>query len=163
MPQYVKSGRASGGFWRHSFVGLTLHPQWPFGNLSDVYDCKKYIPAGLTTGGSDANAHCVWVAHLLDEKRDISAAQGEIYGGDYEKDMRNAYFYVLAHYPKQVFEVYAFTKSAMIGNVLADAWASLFHLGGAPVANSLFAIVARTGGAVHRIHCRRDGKRTEGH
>ena len=55
--------------------------------------------------------------------------------------MRKAYFYVLTHYPKQVFEVYAFTKSAMIGNVLADAWASLFDLGSAPVADSLFAVV----------------------
>ena len=59
MPQYVESGRASGGFWRHSFVGLSFHPQWPFGNLSDVFDCKKYIPAGLTAGGADENAHCV--------------------------------------------------------------------------------------------------------
>jgi hypothetical protein len=142
MPQYAKSGRASSGFWRHAFVGLTFHPQWPFGNLSDVYDCKKYIPTGLTTSGADANGHCVWVAYLLDEKRDINAAQGEIYGDDYEKDMRKAYFYVATHYPKQVFELYAFTKSAMIGNVLADAWASLFHLGSAPVAESLFAIVA---------------------
>jgi hypothetical protein len=142
MPQYVKSGRASSGFWRHAFVSLSFHPQWPFGNLSDVYDCKKYIPTGLTTGGPDANAHCVWVAHLLNEKRDMSVAPDEIYGADYEKAARKAYFYVATHYPKQVFEVYAFTKSAMIGNVLADAWASLFHLGSAPVAKSLFAIVA---------------------
>ena len=48
MPQYVKSGRASSGFWRHSFVSLSFHPQWPFGNLSDLYKCKKYIPTGLT-------------------------------------------------------------------------------------------------------------------
>jgi hypothetical protein len=142
MPQYIESGRASGGFWRHAFVGLSFHPQWPFGNLSEVYKCQKYLPAGLTERGADGNAHCVWVAHLLDEKRDIDSAAYEIYGDEYEKDMRDAYFYVLTHYPKQVFEVYAFTKSAMIGRVLADAWVSLFHLGGAPVAGSLFAIVA---------------------
>ena len=141
MPQYVKSGRASSGFWRHSFVGLSFHPQWPFGNLSDLYDCKKYVPSGLTRGGADENAHCVYIAYLLDEKRDISIAHAEIFGEEYEKATRKAYFYVLTHYPKQVFEVYAFTKSAMIGSVLADAWVSLFHLGGAPVTDSLFAVV----------------------
>jgi hypothetical protein len=145
MPQYVKSGRASSGFWRHTFVSLSFHPQWPFGNLSEVYKCKKYVPSGLTTGGADANAHCVWVAYMLDEKRDIGHVQEEIFGDEYEKATRKAYFYVLTHYPKQVFEVYAFTKSAMIGSVLADAWVSLFHLGGAPVAESLFAIVAAQG------------------
>jgi hypothetical protein len=142
MPQYVASGRASSGFWRHAFVGLSFHRQWPFGNLSDVYECKKYIPSGLTAGGADANAHCVWIAYLLDKQHDISGAVSGIFGDEYEKAMREAYFYVLTHYPKQVFEVYAFTKSAMIGSVLADAWVSLFHLSGAPVAESLFAIVA---------------------
>jgi hypothetical protein len=145
MPQYVKSGRASSGFWRHAFVGLSFHPQWPFGNLSDVYECKKYIPTGLTTRGADANAHCVWVAYLLNKNHDISGVADGVFGDEYEKAVREAYFYVATHYPKQVFEVYAFTKSAMIGNVLANAWASLFHLGSAPVADSLFAVVAAQG------------------
>ena len=142
MPQYVKAGRVFGVFWHRAFVSLAIHPQWPFGNLSEVYKCKAYIPPGLTRGASDGNGHCVWIARLLDEKRDISGVGDEIYGGDYEKDMRNAYFYVVGHYPRQVFEVYFFTKSAMIASVLSDAWVSLYHLGGAPVADSLFAIAA---------------------
>ena len=142
MPQYVKAGRLFGVFWHRAFVSLSFHPQWPFGNLSEVYKCKEYIPPGLTRGGSDGNGHCVWIADLLDEKRDISGAADEIYGGDYERDMRNAYFYVASHYPKQVFEDYAFAKSALIARVLGDAWTSLSDLAVVRVANSLFAIVA---------------------
>ncbi len=142
MPQYVKEGRVFGVLWHRALVGLSLHPQWPFGDLSKVYDCTKYIPEGLSHETSDRNGHCVWYAYPPNATRDLGPVAEEVYGGAYETAMRRAYFYVLFHYPRQFFEVHAYTKSALIWDVLTSAWHSLFQLGDAPVAKPLFAIVA---------------------
>jgi hypothetical protein len=142
MPHYVKEGRVFGVFWHRALVSLSYHPQWPFGNMSEVYNCTKYIPEGLTVRLSDRIGHCVWWAYPPNATRAAGSVNEDVYGGAYEAAMRRAYFYVLFHYPKQFFEVYAYTKSALIWDVLTSAWSFLLQLTDAPVAKSLFAIVA---------------------
>jgi hypothetical protein len=142
MPQYVKEGRVFGIFWHRALVSLSLHPQWPFGDMRQVYDCRKFIPTVLDHTTDDSNGHCVWFADPSNATRDINSVARELYGGAYEKAMRRAYFYVLFHYPKQFFEVHAYVKSRMILDALTGAGYNLFQLGNAPVAKPVFAIVA---------------------
>jgi hypothetical protein len=141
MPQYVKEGRVFGIFWHRAFVSLSLHPQWPFGDMSEVYDCKKVFSEGLGPQGSDHNGHCVWFAYPPNATRPLGEVSDGLYGGEYETAMRRAYFYVLFHYPKQFFEVHAYTKSALIWRVLTGTWPSLVQHDDAPDAKLLFAIV----------------------
>jgi len=142
MPQYVKEGRVFGIFWHRALVSLSFHPQWPFGDMRQVYDCTKFIPTGLDHRTNDRNGHCVWFADPSNATRDINSVVRELYGGAYEAAMRRAYFYVLFHYPKQFFEVHAYVKSAMIWDALTGAGYSLFQLGNAPVAKPVFVILS---------------------
>jgi hypothetical protein len=64
------------------------------------------------------------------------------YGREYETAVRNAYFYVLFHYPKQMFRTYFNIKSQLIGRVLWQAWNYLFAIGRTRLAASLLAIAA---------------------
>ena len=64
------------------------------------------------------------------------------YGREYETAVRNAYFYVLFHYPKQMFRTYFYVKSQLIGRVLWQAWNYLFAIGHTRLAASLLAIAA---------------------
>jgi hypothetical protein len=141
MPQYVKEGRVFGNFWHRALVSLSFHPQWPFGDMRQVYDCTKFIPTGLDNRIYDSNGHCVWFADPSNATRDIGSVARELYGGAYERAMRRAYFYVLFHYPKQFFEVHAYVKSAMIWDAMTGAGRDLFQLGNAPVAKPVFIIV----------------------
>jgi hypothetical protein len=138
MPQYVKEGRVFGNFWHRALVSLSFHPQWPFGDMRQVYDCTKFIPTGLDNRIYDSNGYCVWFADPSNATRDINLELG---GRAYESAMRRAYFYVLFHYPKQFFEANAYVKSAMIWDALTGAGRDLFQLGNAPVAKPVFVIV----------------------
>jgi hypothetical protein len=142
LPAYVHSGRLFGNFWHRAFSTLSVHPDWPFGNLAKVYDCTKYLPQGLSRKIPDANGQCVWLAYPPNAKRPPGDVNRDLYGGEYEKVVRQAYFYVLAHYPRQVFETYAFLKSGMIGHIITAAWDDLFELPRAPVPKGLFAAAA---------------------
>jgi hypothetical protein len=140
LPAYVHSGRLSGNIWHRAFSTLSVHPDWPFGDLRSVYDCTKYIPQGLTGNSPDANGQCVWWAYPPNAKRPPSDVARDIYGGDYERVVRQAYFYVLIHYPRQVFETYVFVKTRMIRNVITAAWNDVFDLGHAPLPGKFFAV-----------------------
>lgn len=141
LPAYVHTGRVLGNFWHRAFISFSLHPDWPFGDLRKVYDCTKYIPEGLSKAAADRNGHCVWWAYPPNANHPDGANQ-RLYGGEYERVLRNAYFYVLFHYPKQAFQLYFSVKTGFIKDVLVAAWRSLFRLDRAPVAHGLFAIAA---------------------
>jgi hypothetical protein len=66
----------------------------------------------------------------------------DTYGREYETAVRNAYFYVLFHYPKQMFRTYFYVKSQLIGGVLRQAWNYLFAIGRTRLTASLLAIAA---------------------
>lgn len=139
VPAYVSAGRVFGNVWHRAFIGFSLHPDWPFGNLQSVYDCTKYLPKGLSSDNWDQRGHCVWV--VSPSVANNVAKMPNVYGADYEKALRNAYFYVLFHYPKQVFELYYRIKSALIADVLKASMGYLFQIPRSPVTMTLFAIL----------------------
>ena len=142
LPAYSKTGRLFGNFWHRAFATLAVDPNWPYGDLRTVYDCTKYIPEGLSGQNADRNGHCVWWVYPPNARRSDGEVINGTYGREYEIAVRNAYFYVLVHYPKQVFNLYYHIKSRMIGEILVGAWNYLFAVGRAQVSGSLFAILA---------------------
>lgn len=111
---YRSLGLVSDAPWHRAFVGLGAHPDWPFGNLADAFDCKPEIPEGLVPGRVDRNAHCVYADAV---KR--GAKPGVTYGAQYEKLVRQAFFRVAREYPWKVFETYLFYKPMLIWETLS--------------------------------------------
>jgi hypothetical protein len=140
-PAYVHNHREFGIFWHRAFASLSFHPAWPFGSLQQIYDCKKYIPEELS-GAPDRNAQCIWFAYPPNKERPPAEVSLEIYDGKYEMVLRNAYFYVVTHYPRQAFELYFLIKPQLIKQTFADAWSFLLQLGQAPVADGILVLVA---------------------
>ena len=142
LPAYVQKGRLFGTVWHRAFSTLSINPEWPFGDLAKVYDCTKYFPYALGKGSADADGQCVWWAYPPNATRPPFDVVRGTYDGEYETVVRRAYFYVLFHYPRQVFETYAFVKSRVIANVVTAAWHALFELRASPVAPAVFAMAA---------------------
>ncbi len=142
LPAYLQTGRLFGNFWHRAFATFSADSDWPYGDLRAVYDCTKFIPEGLNNQNDDRNGHCIWWIYPPNAKRPANEISNGIYGREYETAVRNAYFYVLIHYPKQVFRLYFYVKSLLIGRVLWQAWNYLFAIGRAPIAGGLFAIAA---------------------
>ena len=119
VPNYVKSGRIGGLIWHRAFVSFVAHPEWPFGNLRDVYDCTQYIPEGLHRGRpADPNGHCVWWAYPPNQARPVQVVQDKVYGPEYEAVLRRAYFNVIFSYPRQALELYFYYKPALMADTL---------------------------------------------
>jgi hypothetical protein len=140
LPAYVKSGRTLGTVWHRTFGSLSLSPEWPFGNLRQVYECTAYIPEGLNRQEMDRNGHCVWWAYPPNKTRSIDEVRAGVYGAEYEEAMQQAFFYVAIHYPRQMFKLYVYEKSRRILIVLGEALHSSFGLSSAPVAKRLFGL-----------------------
>jgi hypothetical protein len=152
LPAYVKDGRAWGNFWHRSFVGLSFHPAWPYGDLSQKYDCTRVFPKGLGDDNPDHRGFCVWFAYPPNVPLPDSEVWKGIFSGKYEKVLRGAFFYVIGHYPKQVFETYAYDKSNLIANTLAQASNYLFEFGEGHTSTILsFIVVAQ---AILYLICR---------
>jgi hypothetical protein len=122
VPNYVKSGRIGGILWHRAFVSFVMHPEWPFGNLRDVYQCSKYIPEGLQRdGNSDRNGHCIWWAYPPNQTRSEAEVQNGTYGPEYETALRRAVFYVIVSYPRQALQLYFYYKPIAILQTLRAA------------------------------------------
>jgi hypothetical protein len=122
VPGYVASGRVFGTFWHRAFVSFSIHPDWPFGNLRDAYNCEKYIPEGLNRENSDRNGHCVWWVYPPNRARPEHDVGLGTYGSEYESVMRTALFDVIWSYPRQAFELYAYYKPSLIVRTLQSAF-----------------------------------------
>jgi hypothetical protein len=143
LPAFVDSGRTLGNFWHRAFTSFMHHPDWPFGNLQEIYRCPVYSQVGLSREGSpDSNAFCVWEADPRNAGLSASDLRYTYFGGDYEKVVRSAYFYVLTHYPRQAFELYAFVKSREIYSTLRLSLGFLLDIFNTQAPKRLIAIVA---------------------
>lgn len=121
-PYYLNTGRIGGIVWHRAFISFTMHPEWPFGNLRDVYQCEKYIPEGLQrTGNADRNGHCVWMAYPPNQTRPIHEVQEKTYGPEYEGVLRRAVFNVIFSYPRQALELYLYYKPIKVAATLRAA------------------------------------------
>jgi hypothetical protein len=120
-PNLAKSGRISGTIWHRVFGSFVAHPDWPFGNLREQYDCTRYIPEGLSRGRpADRNGHCVWWAYPPNQTRSVQAVQEGTYGPEYEVALRRAYFNVIFSYPRQALETYFYYKPALIAATMRE-------------------------------------------
>jgi hypothetical protein len=142
LSAYVHNGRIFGNVWHRAFISFIFHPDWPFGNLRQVYDCTRYIPEGLNRQNMDRNGHCVWLVYPPNATRPLGDVIAGTYDGEYEKALRQAFFYVASHYPRQTFELYAIYKTALVENTMQLARHALFKLYRAPVAKAFFALAA---------------------
>jgi hypothetical protein len=118
VPDYLLYGRVFGHVWHRAFVSLAVHPDWPFGNLREVYDCTKSIPQGLNRNHADDNGMCVWWAY----PSNLTKPQGElvqkVYGPEYQSVMRSALLDVIRSYPRQALELYGYYKPLLLWQTL---------------------------------------------
>src|SRR5262249_46384251 len=94
-PTAYEAAGISDTFWHRAFVGLSLHPDWPFGNLAETFDCSRQFPEGFRNKGADANAHCAYLAQV-----NKGAEPGPLYGRQYEKLVRQADWQVGRAHPE---------------------------------------------------------------
>lgn len=115
MPRAHKElGMLSDPAWHRTFVGLGLHPEWPFGNLADAFDCKREVPGALSRGLLDSNGFCAYYDAV-----NKGAAPAPLFGAGYEKLVRKAFFRVVREYPRQVLETYLLYKPLGIWRTLS--------------------------------------------
>jgi hypothetical protein len=96
---YLRYGRVFANVWHRAFVSLSIHPDWPFGNLREVYDCTKVIPEGLTRRLHDPNGECVWFADPANRNRSMGELLEGVFGHSYEATLRRALFNVIHRIP----------------------------------------------------------------
>ena len=111
---YVRYGRLGSVFWHRVVISLGANPEWPFGDLREMFDCRRYIPEGLVPGMPDRNGHCIWVDYAI--RHDISADQfaRETYDRRYEGAMREAFFKIARLYPGEVLAAFFYYKPKLI-------------------------------------------------
>jgi hypothetical protein len=141
FPSYVHTGRALGNFWHRAVRSFDMHPEWPFGNLSQVYDCKNYAVGGLSAVRGDGTPQCIWYAYPANLGRPVSGLGRELFSSEYDKVLRHAYFYIFTHYPRQAFQLYAEIKSQRIVDTLGRSLDYLTELNNARGHLVLFIIV----------------------
>jgi hypothetical protein len=117
VPDYGRTGRLFGNVWHRVFVAFGLHPSWPFGDLSTVYDCRHMVPEGLKPDLVDRNGHCIFYSSFppaVSAKLSDEEINAGLLGGDYERELRSASLRVLLSFPREVIELYIYHKTAMI-------------------------------------------------
>jgi hypothetical protein len=111
-PAYEAAG-ISDSFWHRAFIGLTLHPDWPFGNLAETFDCTLHISEGFRNKARDSIAHCAYWAQVKK-----GAEPGPLFGRQYEKLMQQAYWQVAREYPRRLIETYLIHKPLLVWRTL---------------------------------------------
>ena len=115
---YLLYGRVFGHVWHRAFISLAIHPDWPFGNLREVYDCTEFVPRGLNRIHTDDNGVCVWWAYPLNRTRPQGELVEKVYGPEYQALMRSTLFDVIRSYPRQAWELYTYYKPLLLWQTL---------------------------------------------
>jgi hypothetical protein len=134
-PTAYEEAGISDTFWHRAFIGLSLHPDWPFGNMAETFNCSPDIPAGLRGKLSDANAYCAYVAQVKK-----GAESGPTFGRQYEKLLRQAYWQVAREYPRQLIETYVIYKPQRVWRILLASTQLSISRQTAPIAMALFVV-----------------------
>jgi hypothetical protein len=111
---YLTEERFGPTVWERVIAGLGTNPAWPFDGVNDMFDCKKFIPAGLQHGTKDHNAHCIWFDYLARHNPPIETSKEEINGGRYEAVLRDAFFEIAARYPGDMLKTFFYYKPRAI-------------------------------------------------
>ena len=113
-PQYLKEGRFGTVIWQRVTESLGVHPAWPFPGVSEMFDCKKYLPDGIEPGVSDNNGACIWFDYIASHNIPIETIGDKTFGAQYETALREAFFRIAARYPWQVLETFLYYKPRWI-------------------------------------------------
>jgi hypothetical protein len=111
---YLRNGRFTETVWHRIFVSLGLNPAWPYGNVREMFDCSRYIPEGLVSGGDDRNGHCIWMDYAIRHNIPVASAVTMTYDREYDKALREAFFKILRLYPREVLETFFYEKPQYI-------------------------------------------------
>jgi hypothetical protein len=133
VPDYLRYGRVFGHVWHRAFVSLAIHPDWPFGNLREVYDCTKFVPRGLNRINADDNGMCVWWAYPPNRARSPGELVEKVYGPEYQNLMRSALFDVIRSYPRQAWELYTYYKPLLLWDTLRRGFEIEWRSASAPL------------------------------
>jgi hypothetical protein len=113
-PQYLTEGRFFTVIWQRVTESLGVHPGWPFPGVSDMFDCKKYVPGGLEPGPSDNNGMCIWFDYVASHNIPIETIGDKTFGSQYETALREAFYTIAARYRRQVLETFLYYKPRWI-------------------------------------------------
>jgi len=111
---YIRNGRFSETVWHRIFLGLHVNPAWPYGNVRDLFDCKRFIPEGILSGGDDRSAHCVWWDYATKHNIPVDTGVTMTSGREYDKALREAFFKILRLYPEEAFKTFFYYKPQYI-------------------------------------------------
>jgi len=111
---YLSDGRFTETLWHRIFLSYGVSPEWPFGNVRELYDCKRYIPEGIVPHSEDRNAHCIWWDYATKHNIPVDTAVTMTYGREYDKALREAFFNILRLYPGESLRAFFYYKPRFI-------------------------------------------------
>jgi hypothetical protein len=120
--EYLREGRFTEVVWHRILLSLALNPNWGFTQVDNLYDCKRFIPAGLTGGFEDQNAHCIWWDYVTKHHIPVDVASTMTYGREYDKAMREAFFDIARLYPRETIETFLYYKPLWILEAIKDSF-----------------------------------------
>ena len=88
---YLTEGRFGPAIWERVTQGLGANPAWPYPGVTDMFDCKQFMPEGLQRGMRDENGHCIWFVYMVNHHIPIETAGDKVLDGSYETAMRGAF------------------------------------------------------------------------
>jgi hypothetical protein len=109
FPEQAASGKLRSVLWHRAFVSFRANPYWPFPGLHDRYKCPQ-LPRGLGGPGPDSDGHCAWFAAAENQSKPIAEIMAGLYGAEYERVMRDAFFDVVIHYPFETLVTFLYYK-----------------------------------------------------
>jgi hypothetical protein len=125
---YLTEGRFGPAIWERVTQGLGMNPAWPYPGMSEMFDCKEFIPQGLQRGTGDDNGHCIWFDYVLKHHIPIETAGDKVLGSSYETAMREAFFTIAARYPAEVLKTFIYYKPKRI--FMSISRSMMFNFGG---------------------------------
>jgi hypothetical protein len=112
--EYLTEGRFGPSIWERVTQGLGMNPAWPYPGVTEMFDCKEFMPEGLQPGMRDENGHCIWFAYVVKHHIPIETAADKVLDGSYETAMREAFFTIAARYPAEVLDTFIYYKPKRI-------------------------------------------------
>jgi hypothetical protein len=118
---YLTDGRFTETVWHRIFLSYGVSREWPFGNVRELYDCKRYIPEGIVRGSEDRNAHCIWWDYATKHNIPVDTAVTKTYGREYDVALREAFFNILRLYPGESLRAFFYYKPRFIAWSIAQS------------------------------------------
>lgn len=145
FPAYAKGGRLMPVVWHRAFIGLGIHPSWPFAGLREKYDCPE-ISEGIVPSIVDRNAHCAWLGYARKHGMSSEVAGPKLYDSDYEHGLRAVFFDTLLSYPREALETFLYYKPKRIFEQTAlmmspDRFHAILRVGGLVILQILLVVV----------------------